>query len=204
MDISIVDLNKFDIVIGLIIVILGIKGLMNGFIKELFGLLGLIGGVYVASRTADRVGNIIDEQLFHLDNPAAMKLFGFIAVLASVWAISVVIGSIFMKLSKASGLGFFDRLFGFIFGGGKYFLIFALIVTSLSNVTLVRDNLQQYVNDSLLYPYLKNAGSFLINIDSDIFNKPTINIDTNSSEANPASPLTSSLDITTDTNLTAN
>jgi len=204
MDISMVDLNKFDMIIGSIIIILGIKGLMNGFIKEFFGLVGLIGGVYIASRTADQVGNIIDQQLFHLNNPAAMKLFGFITVLASVWAISVIVGSIFMRLTKVSGFGFFDRLFGFVFGGGKYFLIFALIVTSLSNVTLVRDNLQHYVDDSQLYPYLKKSGSFLINIEPDIFIKPTVDIDTNSSERISSSPLPSSLDITTDTNLTTN
>ena len=54
----------------------------------------------------------------------------------------------------------------FIAGGGKYFLIFALIVTALSNVTLVKDNLEKYVKDSVLYPYLKEAGAYLINLDT--------------------------------------
>jgi membrane protein required for colicin V production len=39
-------------------------------------------------------------------------------------------------------------------------------VTALSNVTLVKDNLEKYVNDSMLYPYLKEAGSYLINLDT--------------------------------------
>ena len=68
------------------------------------------------------------------------------------------------RLAKTHCFGF-----GFVAGGGKYFLIFALIVTALSNVTLVKDNLEKYVNDSILYPYLKEAGSYLINLDpSDI------------------------------------
>ena len=45
-------------------------------------------------------------------------------------------------------------------------VIFALIVTALSNVTLVKDNLEKYVNDSVLYPYLREAGSYLINLDT--------------------------------------
>lgn len=166
MDISVWDFNYFDIVIGSIVIILGLKGLMNGFAKELFGLIGLIGGVYIASRMAESVGNLIDKELFNMNNPAAMKLFGFIAVLAGVWLLSIIVGSLFTRLTRMSGLGFFDAFFGFVFGAGKYFLVFALIVTALSNVTLVRDNLQQYISKSLLYPYLKDTGSFLINLDS--------------------------------------
>lgn len=166
MDMSVWDFNYFDIIIGSIVVILGFKGFMNGFAKELFGLIGLIGGVYIASRTAESIGNIIDKELFQMNNPATLKLFGFIAVLAGVWILSVIVGSIFTRLTRMSGLGFFDSLFGFIFGAWKYFLVFALIVTALSNVTLVRDNLQEHISNSLLYPYLKNAGSFLINLDT--------------------------------------
>jgi hypothetical protein len=38
-------------------------------------------------------------------------------------------------------------------------------VTALSNVSLVKDNLEKHVEDSILYPYLKKAGSYLINLD---------------------------------------
>jgi len=44
--------NYFDLAIGSIVLILGLKGLMSGFIKELFGLAGLVGGVYFGSRYA--------------------------------------------------------------------------------------------------------------------------------------------------------
>ena len=149
--------------------ILGIKGMMNGFIKEFFGLVGLVGGVYIASRMADAAGAFIDGNLYHMENSTALQLVGFIAILALVWLIAVAVGSLFSSLTQASGLGPINRLFGFIIGGGKYFLIFALIVTALSNVTLVKDNLQKYVKGSLLYPYLLEAGSFLINLDSKDF-----------------------------------
>jgi len=181
MDLS--TLNYMDIAIGTIVVILGIKGLMNGLIKELFGLIGLIGGVYIASRMAEQVGDMIDKELLHLDNPAALKLFGFIAVFAGVWIVSMLIGTLFSKMIQMSGFGFVNGLFGFIFGGGKYFLIFALIITALSNVTLVKENMGKYFDDSVLYPYLKEAGSYLINIDTETFDK----IDLNSSIAIPPS-----------------
>jgi len=162
---SMVDFNYFDITIGAIVLILGIKGFMNGFIKEVFGLVGLIGGVYLASRLAPKAAVFIDTNFLHLENSALLKLLGFLAILIVVWLGATILGSIFSKLTSASGLGFINRLFGFIAGGGKYFLIFALIVTALSNVTLVKDNLEKYVKDSVLYPYLKKAGSSIINLD---------------------------------------
>ncbi len=168
--------NYFDITIGAIVIILGIKGMINGLVKELFGLIGLIGGVYIASRLAEQIGGMIDKELFHMDNPAALKLLGFMAVFAGVWIVSIMVGALFSRLMSMSGLGFIDGLFGFIFGGGKYFLVFALIVTALSNVTLVKENMGKYFDDSVLYPYLKEAGAYLINIDSDTFEKPDTNI----------------------------
>ena len=162
---SMIDFNYFDITIGAIVLILGIKGFMNGFIKEVFGLVGLVGGVYFASRFSDTAAQFINKNFLQMDNTALLKLLGFLAVLIVIWMSATILGSILSKLTSASGLGFLNRLFGFIAGGGKYFLIFALIVTALSNVTLVKDNLEKYVQDSVLYPYLKEAGSSLINLD---------------------------------------
>jgi len=162
---SMMDFNYFDVVIAAIVLLLGIKGFMHGFIKEVFGLVGLIGGVYFASRLAGTAADFIDKNFLHLENVALLKLIGFLAILILIWLGATILGSIFSKLTSASGLGFLNRLFGFIAGGGKYFLIFALIVTALSNVSLVKDNLEKHVEDSILYPYLKKAGSYLINLD---------------------------------------
>lgn len=162
---SMMDLNYFDVTIAAVVLLLGIKGFMHGFVKEVFGLVGLIGGVYFASRLADTAATFIDQNFLHLENIALLKLIGFLAILIVIWVGATILGAIFSKLTSASGLGFLNRLFGFIAGGGKYFLIFALIVTALSNVSLVKDNLEKYAKDSVLYPYLKEAGSYLINLD---------------------------------------
>ena len=166
MDFSMMDFNYFDVTIAAIILILGIKGFMQGFIKEAFGLLGLVAGVYFASRLAGTAAAFIDTNFLHLENESLLRLIGFLAVLILIWLGTTILGAIFSKLTSQSGLGFINRLLGFVMGGGKYFLIFALIVTALSNVTLVKDNLEKYVKDSVLYPYLQEAGSYLINIDT--------------------------------------
>jgi len=162
---TMVNFNYFDVTIGAIILLLAVKGFMNGVIKEVFGLAGLIGGVYFASRLADEAAAFINKNFMHVENAALLKLIGFMSILVIIWLGATILGSIFSKLTSASGLGFADRLFGFVAGGGKYFIIFALIVTALSNVTLIKDNMERYVNDSMLYPLLYKAGSMIIQID---------------------------------------
>ena len=163
---SMIDFNYFDVTITAIVLILGIKGFIQGFIKEAFGLLGLVAGVYFASRLAGTAAAFIDANFLHLENVSLLRLIGFLVILILIWLGATILGAIFSELTSQSGLGFINRLLGFVVGGGKYFLIFALIVTALSNVTLVKDNLKKYVEDSVLYPYLQEAGSYLINIDT--------------------------------------
>jgi len=188
---SMMEFNYFDVTISAIIIILGIKGFR--FIKEIFGLLGLVGGVYFASRLSDKAAAFIDTNFLHLENASLLKLIGFLAILIIIWSSATVLGSIFSKLTSESGLGFLNRLFGFIAGGGKYFLIFALIVTALSNVTLVKDNLEKYVNDSMLYPYLKEAGSYLINLDTSAMGLTVSNSTEVVKEVNASADLNTSL-----------
>jgi len=166
---SMIDFNYFDITIGAIVLILGIKGFMSGFIKEVFGLVGLVGGVYLASRLSDDAATFIDSTFIHIENSTLLNLLGFLAILTVVWLGATILGSIFSKLTSISGLGFMNRLLGFIAGGGKYFIIFALIVTALSNVTLVKDNMGKYINNSVLYPYLLKTGSSIIHLDPKVF-----------------------------------
>jgi membrane protein required for colicin V production len=162
---TMVGFNYFDVTVGAIILLLAVKGFMNGVIKEVFGLTGLIGGVYFASRLAGDAAAFIDKNFVHIENAALLKLLGFMAILIIIWLGATILGAIFSKLTSASGLGFMDRLLGFIVGGGKYFVIFALIVTALSNVTLIKEHTQKYVQDSMLYPLLHKAGSVIIHID---------------------------------------
>jgi membrane protein required for colicin V production len=179
MDFSMVDFNYFDVIIGSIVLILGIKGFIHGFIKEVFGLLGLVGGIYLASRYSGKATTFIAENFLQIEDSAIANLIGFLATLLAVWLVATMVGAMFSKLSSESSLGFIDRILGFIVGGGKYFLIFALIITALSNVKLVRDNLEQYFESSILYPFLYETGSYLIDMDTSSLGLSTSDKDAN-------------------------
>ncbi|MBN2768360.1 MAG: CvpA family protein [Campylobacterales bacterium] len=159
------SLHYFDIIIGSIILILGLKGLFRGFVNEIIGLLGLVLGVFLGSRFNLVVADFINENIYKAQNDALLKLIAFMVILATIWWGSIAIGSTFSKLVNMSGLGFLNNILGFITGGGKYFIIFALITAALSNIEGVRINFVPKVQNSILYEPLLTTGSYLINID---------------------------------------
>jgi len=160
------ELNYFDLIIGGIILLLGLKGIINGFFKELFGLIGIVGGVFVASRVAEDVGVYLSDLLFHFQNQSAVTFTGFLVTLALFWAIMVAIGLVFKKLSSASGLGLVDRFFGFILGASKFFLIIAMIAYALNNIEVIRKNIEKPLHNSILFPILVQTGSYIMHIEN--------------------------------------
>jgi membrane protein required for colicin V production len=157
-------LNAIDISIIVLVLLMSIKGIMNGFLREFFGFVGLIGGIFLASRLSDTIAKAIDSNLFHLENFAALKLIGFLAVLALVWGLCVFIGNIIVGVTKETPHSTLDRLFGFLIAGSKYFLIFALIISALFRSPLIKENMAKSIKKSQLYPLLDSVGSTLINL----------------------------------------
>ncbi len=173
-------IHYFDIIIGSIVLILGLKGLLRGFVNEIFGLLGLVLGVFLGSRYYIVVADFIDKNIYSLQNDIILELIAFMAILALFWWGAIIIGNGFSKLVNMSGLGFLGNALGFIVGGGKYFIIFALITAALSNIERVRINFAPKVQNSILYEPLLKTGSYLINIYPKNINFENIpNIDTN-------------------------
>jgi membrane protein required for colicin V production len=159
------DLNLFDIIVLSLITILGLKGLIRGFIKEAFGLIGIVGGVYLASRISKQAGELINN-LIPIDNESTRLLLGFIVSIAGFWIIVYIIGLIISKIFSLSGLGIFDRLFGFIFGAAKVFLIFSIIIYAISQVETIRTSLDKKTQGSVMYPIFQEVGSYIIKLDT--------------------------------------
>ena len=157
--------SYFDIIVSLVILFLGLKGIINGFFKELFGTLGIVGGIFIASRVGDDVGQYLSDLIFNFDSHAAITFTGFLVTLVAFWLFMVIIGVIFKKLSSISGLGIFDRVLGFIFGASKFFLIASIIAFATYNVKAMRSTIDNAMKDSVVFPILVKTGSFIMQID---------------------------------------
>jgi len=159
------EFNYFDLVASVIILLLGLKGIINGFFKEVFGLIGIIGGIFVASRVGDSVGQTLSDAVFKLDNSAAISFLGFLVTLGIFWVFMIIIGYIFKKLSLLSGLGIFDRILGFVFGASKFFLIAAVIAHAAYSIKAVKTTIEEPMQNSFMFPILVSTGAFIMKLD---------------------------------------
>ncbi|WP_415396070.1 CvpA family protein [Sulfurimonas sp. CS5] len=159
------EFNYFDLIASVIILMLGLKGILNGFFKEVFGLVGIIGGIFVASRIGDTVGQSLSDMIFKFENSAAISFSGFLVTLALFWIFMIIVGYIFKKLSLLSGLGIFDRILGFVFGASKFFLIAAVIAHAAYNIKAIKSTIEVPMENSFLFPALVTTGAFIMKLD---------------------------------------
>ncbi len=159
------EFSIFDLVIGSIILLLGLKGILNGFFKELFGLIGIVGGIFIGSRVASSVGAALSDAVFKFESPAAISFLGFLVTLALFWGSMIGIGILFKKFSKMSGLGLMDKVLGFVFGSGKFFFIASVIVYAIYNFKAVRENFD--MEGSIMFPALVETGRIIMHIDGE-------------------------------------
>ena len=159
------DFSIFDLIVGSIILLLGLKGILNGFFKELFGLIGIVGGIFIGSRVAKDVGTFLSDAIFKFDSPAAISFLGFLATLALFWGTMIGVGILFKKFSTMSGLGIMDKVLGFVFGSGKFFFIASVIVFSIYNFKAVRENFN--MEGSFMFPALVETGRIIMHIDGE-------------------------------------
>jgi len=104
-------MNWLDIVIIVVLILLGVAGLRQGMIRTVFGIAGLIGGIFLAGR------------YYH---PFAARLFPSGAIWGNIAAYAIiavatlvvagVIGWLLARLVNFAALGWLDKLVGFIFG----------------------------------------------------------------------------------------
>ncbi len=158
------DFAWFDLVVISLVLILAIKGLLNGFIKELFGIIGLIGGVIVASRYAMSAGEFINNNIYAI-NSSSWYFFGFLLVLIVFWVVCLILGRVFAKMLSMSGFAFVDRALGFLLGSAKIFLVFAIFSAIIASIPIINDKLTPYAQKSVVYPFLLTSGQFIMNVD---------------------------------------
>lgn len=175
-------LSFFDLIIIITILILGIKGVINGFIKEAFGLVGIIAGVFVASRYGDNFGNFISSKIYEIPNEISSNLVGFIVLFLLIWILSISLGFILEKMISISGLSTVDKILGFIVGVLKIFLVFSIFFALLSKIEFIKTKLDRSLKNSFMYPAFIEAGNFIIKVEPIKVLNESIEIDMNSVE----------------------
>jgi len=108
-----------------------IKGVFRGLIVEVMSIVGLIGGLYLASRYYP----LLQNWGITIGIPAAVaKIVAFLLILCIVSGLADLLGSILTKAAKKLFMGWLNRAAGAVVGfiEGSVIIVAFLVVMSLS------------------------------------------------------------------------
>ncbi len=146
-------MNPVDVVVFVFALIMAIKGMIRGFVRELFGLAALILGVFIAHMYHAYLGHIIASHIT-VSLPAA-NVSAFFIIFFSVYVVLFFIGVTISSMIRRIDLGFIDRVFGFAFGASKAFLVVMMIVLFLDSFSMFASVTKRLRKDSRVFSYME-------------------------------------------------
>jgi len=154
-----------DIVIVSLVLFLAIKGLVNGFAKELLNFLIVVGGVALAARFNLKVVELINAQnIVPNISENYAKIVGFIAIILTIWILLGLISSIITRLTSDT-TGVVSRILGYILSFARYVFIFSLIVFGVNQSDFFANEAEKLKTDTQLFVPMTKIGATLLNID---------------------------------------
>ena len=133
-------MNPFDIGIAVILAFCLIRGLFRGFIKEVFSVLGALGGFYCASTYYLTVSDPLSRWL---PNLPYINILSFLVLFLGVFILISLLGVGVKYLLGIVFLGGVDRLCGAIFGAFKGVLIVSILLIAFTTFLPEREPLIQ-------------------------------------------------------------
>jgi membrane protein required for colicin V production len=107
------NLNYFDWFLIAVLAWSTILAFMRGLLLELFALGGLVAGILLASWNYPRLAAILGHVI---TAKTVANVVAFLLIAVGVMVVCAVVGKALHHTASAVGLGFFDRLFGAVFG----------------------------------------------------------------------------------------
>lgn len=146
-------MEGFTIIDGVVAVIIVVSALLaysRGFVREAMAIAGWIGATILAFIFADQVKPLIKQIPVLGDFIGDSCELSIIAAFAAVFAVALVVVSIFTPLFSSivqrSALGGLDQAFGFLFGVARGILLVAVAffvyqtVLSTQEIDMVKDS----------------------------------------------------------------
>lgn len=140
-----------DLVLTVFVAFLLVKGIWKGFVKEISGILAVVGGVI----TSFMLHSAAEEFLSPYVGPKYLGFVAYSILFIAAYLGIMLLGSFIDRVVKSVMLGSFNRILGGLFG-----LLKALLWTSLS--VYAYSSLQEGVGfdhpglvaNSIFYPFL--------------------------------------------------
>lgn len=157
-------LSYIDIGILILLILLSLKGIWQGIIRGLASFLGILLGIFFASRYYNGVGNWFAQSIYDFNSSDLNALVGFLITITLIWASFLLIGEIISRVVKFSPLAVLDGALGLIFGFCKAFLLISIIVFGISQIGWLKSFSQNIEQNSLIFPMMKNLAVHIMNL----------------------------------------
>lgn len=115
---SLSTLNLFDWLLLAILAYSTISAFVRGIVLEIFSLVGLIAGILIASWSYQRLSAPMAGILNRIVTlaPSTWNIISFLLIVIGVMLLAGLAARLIRRTAHTIGLGFFDRLFGALFG----------------------------------------------------------------------------------------
>jgi uncharacterized membrane protein required for colicin V production len=124
-----------DIFIGIILIFALVRGLMNGFIKELASTIGFLVGLFVAATCYETLGEYLTV------DGSEVNMFTSIVAFLLLWIIvPIIFGLIATLITKAldlTVLGIANRIGGGILSMAKYLVLLSCVLNVMVSLNIL-------------------------------------------------------------------
>lgn len=161
-------MGYIDITILGIVLLVSFKGFYDGFVQEVSTLIGIVAGIFFASRLSGEMAVLFNQYIYNLNSPSVSLILGFIIVLAVFWVGFMLIGMAISRFVKLTGLGILDRILGYVFSCVKVFCVFAFIIYGLNQIKFIQEIefMKQLPKNSKVYDAMLDTAKVIVNFDS--------------------------------------
>ena len=173
-------MDKFsyiDIGIIVLLILLSLKGIWQGIIRGLASFLGILLGIFFASRFYDGLGEWFATNIYNLGSPELNALVGFVIIITLIWAGFLLLGEILFRMVRFTPLVSVDAALGLAFGFCKAFLLLSIIVFGISQIAWLKNFSQNVEQNSSIFPMMKNLSIKIMNLEQIQEVKENLNLD---------------------------
>ncbi|MGU7781190.1 CvpA family protein [Burkholderia sp. PU8-34] len=140
-------LTAFDYAVLAVIVLSALRGAWRGFVSEIFGLIGWIAAIVIASRY---VGHVVPYMPANWPGGALTQwVLAFALLVIGVVFVAGVANALLSRIAQVTGLGGIDRSLGMMFGLVRGAVLVVLLVAAAGLTELPK---QEFWRDALLRP----------------------------------------------------
>lgn len=154
-------MTALDAAVIIIALILLIRGIWVGFIRQIASIAALILGFVAAGRYYEQFAGYTGR---FIDSPQIGFLITYTVLFLLVYLLVVALGFGLKKVMSLTLLGWFDRTMGGFFGLGKAVLIMTVFFMILSGLLSSSNTL---LTNSFFAPHLSTSAAYLLHFIQD-------------------------------------